>query len=91
MTRIRIIAATAALGLTLVACGGVDREGTRDKLIESVEASGGTADPDCVDAALDKYDDDTLEEIDKAVAAEEPTPEATALMTELIGCISIGG
>jgi hypothetical protein len=93
MTRTRIFVAvtTAAVGLTLTACGGVDREGTRDELISQLEAEGVEIDGDCVDTALDKYTDDELTEIDDALADSESTPESDALFAELIACIPAGG
>ena len=92
MTRTRILAAvaTAAVGLTLTACGGVDREGTRDELISQLEASGVEVEGECVDAALDKYTDDELTEIDEALGNGESTPESDALLGELISCIPVG-
>ena len=65
-TRFAVIAAVA--GLALAACGGVDREGTRDNIVEQLADAGVEIDADCVDAALDKYSDDELESIDKTLS-----------------------
>ena len=92
MTRTRILAAvaTAAVALTLTACGGVDREGTRDELISQLEAHGVEVEGECVDAALDKYSDDELTDIDESLGNGESTPESDALLGELISCIPVG-
>lgn len=90
MTRTRTFAFAALTALGLAACGGVDREGTRDLFVEQLEAMGGEVDADCVDAALDKFDDDTLKEIDEAAQNGEMTPEVEALTTDLLSCVTIG-
>ncbi len=83
----RLLAATAVAGLTLAACGGVDRSGTRDQFVEDVEAEGGTADGDCVDSVLDDYSDDEIE----ALADGETTDRSVQLATELFACTDLGG
>jgi hypothetical protein len=83
--------AAAAIGLTLAACGGVDREGTRDELVKQLEANGIDIDADCVDTALDKYSDDELKKIDDALGNGENTAASDALFAELISCIPTGG
>ena len=76
--------------LGLAACGGVDRAGSRDLYIKAVEDAGFTADAVCVDAALDEYTDDELEEFNKAAesgGAETGEELAAALIacTDLLG------
>jgi hypothetical protein len=88
-TRFAVIAAVA--GLALAACGGVDREGTRDNIVEQLADAGVEIDADCVDAALDKYSDDELESIDKTLSDGESSAEADALLQELFTCVPAGG
>ena len=78
-------------GLALAACGGVDREGTRDNIVEQLADAGVEIDADCVDAALDKYSDDELESIDKTLSDGESSAEADALLQELFTCVPAGG
>jgi hypothetical protein len=74
-----------AVGLIAVGCGGVDREGTRDNLIEELSAAGVDMDADCVDAALDKLSDDELKAIDE-MDPSEPTPESEQLFADIFEC-----
>ena len=77
---------------TLAACGGgVDREGTKDNLVEQVEAVGGTVDEACVDEVFDKYDDDELKKFDDELSGDEPSAEATAFGEEIFACVSVEG
>ena len=58
------LAATIALSaLALAACGGVNRDGTRDKFISDMEEIGGTADGDCIDDVFRDYSDDEITEL----------------------------
>lgn len=86
----KILAIAATCGALFAACGGVDREGTRDQIVKSIEENGGKADADCVDAVFDKYSDDELESIDKEVDGD-PTKisdSATQLFTQLTECFT---
>ena len=82
------LTAVIAIGaLTLAACGGVDRDGTRDQFIKDMEELGGTADGDCVDAVFEGYSDDEIE----ALSNGGDDARSVALATELIECTSLGG
>lgn len=76
--------------LGLAACGGVDRDGTRDMIIDSIESVGGTADAGCIDDALGQYSDDELTTIDDALGSgSEPDAAASALLEDLMSCMTI--
>ena len=83
------LTAVIAIGtLTLSACGGVDRDGTRDKFIEDFEGQyGGTVDGDCIDEALDGYSDDEI----KALSAGVEDERSASLAADLIACTDLGG
>ena len=83
------LTAIIALGvLTLSACGGVDRDGTRDKFISDVEEQfGGTADGDCIDTVFDDYSDDEI----TAMSEGDTGERSLSLQTELIACTDLGG
>ena len=91
MTRTRILAAvaTAAVGLTLTACGGVDREGSRESIMESMEAAGFDADEACVESVLDGYTDDELTSINDAIEANGTSPEAEDFAVKILDCVPI--
>ncbi len=82
------LTAIVAIGaLTLAACGGVDRSGTRDKFIEDMEEIGGTADGDCIDAVFKNYSDDEIE----ALSDGGDDARSVELATDLLGCTDLGG
>ena len=85
--------AMATLGLVLLgaACSDdkVDRDGTRDEIIEQLEAAGLTADGDCIDAAMDEYSDDELKAIDEALGDGESNEQTDALLTEIQSCVTV--
>ena len=91
MRKIITVAVPFVAALGLVACGGVDREGTRDLIVEQAEAAGATVDSECIDAALEEYSDDELQSIDDAISSNEETEEATALLESLTECLSFEG
>ena len=84
--------AMATLGLALLgaACGDdkVDRDGTRDEIINQLEDAGLTADSDCIDAAMDKYSDSELKAIDDALGNGESNEQSDALLAEISSCIN---
>ena len=83
------LTALIAIGaLTLAACGGVDRDGTRDKFISDMEEQlGATVDGDCVDGVFENYSDDEIE----ALADNSDDARSVELATDLIGCTDLGG
>jgi hypothetical protein len=87
-TNVRALLGAVALTVPLVlaSCGGVDRAGTRDQLVDQFEAAGLTADPDCIDDALDQYSDDELEALDKALEDGGSSDDAAALLTSIMEC-----
>lgn len=91
MKRLITLAATATAALALVACGGVDREGSRDAIIESLEAQGITVDGDCIDGVFDKYSDDELLQWDEELQGDSPSEEAQAWGMEVLACADIEG
>lgn len=81
----------AIAGACLLAGCGVDREGTREEIVKTVEAAGGKADPACVDGVFSKYSDDELTAIDDEMGKNPTTMSdaANGLFTALFGCISL--
>ncbi|MFT4774203.1 MAG: hypothetical protein ACI9ME_001507 [Ilumatobacter sp.] len=77
--------AVGALGLA--ACGGVDRDGTRDQFISDMQELGNTADGDCIDQVLAAYSDDDIEALSEG--SENATTQALA--EELIACTDLLG
>lgn len=85
MRKLLIVVAVAA---GLVACGGVDRKGTRDNIVDSYADQGFTLSPGCVDDVLDEYTDDELKAIDDAFNDQQSTTQSVAIQQQLDGCIS---
>ncbi|MFT5025992.1 MAG: hypothetical protein ACI9CV_000745 [Ilumatobacter sp.] len=84
----KTFAAFLSLGaLGLAACGGVDRDGTRDQFISELEGVGKTADGDCIDRALARYSDNDIEALSNG--SENATTQALA--EELIACTDLLG
>jgi len=82
------LTAVFAIGaLTLSACGGVDRDGTRDQFISDMEEIGGTVDGDCIDAVFEGYSDDEI----TALSENGDDARSMELATELIECTDLGG
>ena len=81
--------AAIAIGtLTLAACGGVDRDGTRDQFIKGIEEQFGTTpDADCVDDVFDDYSDDEI----TALSEGGRDDRSVQLASDLIGCTDLGG
>ena len=78
-----VLAATAGL----VACGGVDRDGTRDNIVDGLEDAGIEVDGDCVDDVLDGYSDDELETIDKDLEDSTSSAESDELIQKILACV----
>jgi len=81
-----LLGAAAALTL-LVACGGVDRAGTRDNIVKGLKSSGINIDSKCVDDALNKYSDDELKAIDKQLGKSDTSGQAGEFLVAVQGCI----
>jgi hypothetical protein len=92
MKRTTMLLGAACAALALTACGGgVDREGTRDELIDQLEQAGIEADGDCIDGVLDEYSDDELEDIDSTLEDGGSTAASEELLTKLLDCTNVGG
>lgn len=63
MTRRFASALVPTVLVVLAACGGVDRDGSRDNIVDELEQLGIDATPECVEGVLDQYSDDQLENI----------------------------
>jgi hypothetical protein len=74
----------------LVACGGVDRDGTRDNIVNGLKDRGMDIDADCVDDALDDYSDDQLEAIDKTLDDDQSSTESDQLLQKILACVPTG-
>jgi hypothetical protein len=84
----KTITAFLAVGaLGLAACGGVDRDGTRDQFISDMEELGNTADGDCIDDVFAEYSDDDIE----ALSDGSDNTTTQALAEDLIACTDLLG
>lgn len=83
----KLAAAIALSALALAACGGVNRDGTRNKFIFDMEEIGGTADGDCIDEVFTDYSDDEI----KALSEGGDDERSVRLATELLACTDLGG
>lgn len=81
------IALLAVGALGLAACGGVDRDGTRDQFISDMEEMGNTADRDCIDKVLSEYSDADIEGLSDGSKNET----TQALAEDLIACTDLLG
>ncbi len=85
-TKLTALIAIGALALS--ACGGVDRDGTRDRFVDDMqEQLGATTDPDCVDTVFDDYSDDEI----TAMSEGDTGERSISLQTELLACTDLGG
>lgn len=82
----KLAAAIALSTLALAACGGVNRDGTREKFITDIEMIGGTVDSDCVDEVFTGYSDSEI----KALSQGGNDERSVSLATELLSCTDLG-
>jgi len=71
----------------VAACGGVDREGSRDDIVEAMRNQGLEPDVECVDHVLDGFSDESLESIDDQL--QDPTttdPQTRQFLDALVDC-----
>jgi hypothetical protein len=80
----RLLVILVAVG-GLAACG-VDRDGTRDNIVDSFKDNGQNVDSDCVDNVLDGYSDDELTSIDEELDDSEPSPQSLELLDKIFAC-----
>lgn len=87
----RLLAAAGTVAVLLAGCGGVDRAGTREDIVDAVDEAGGTADEDCIDDVFGRYTDDQLEAINEQFGESSASlpPDAAALQAQLYECITI--
>jgi hypothetical protein len=92
MKRIITLAGIGLFGLgTLAACSdSVDRDGTRDNIVETLEEGGVKVDKDCLDDVLAKYDDDELKDFDDELNDSEPSEAASTFLGEILECAEVG-
>lgn len=76
-----------AAATALAACGGVDRGGSRDDIIEAMRAQGFAADAECVGHVLDGYSDSSLKAIDGQLRQPATTdPQTQQFLDALRAC-----
>lgn len=79
-----VILTTATL---TVACGGVDRGGSRDDIIEAMRDQGLDPDADCVASVLAGFSDDDLKGIDDQLGEPASTdPQTQQFLEALRAC-----
>ena len=73
--------------VVLVACGGVDRGGSRDDIIEAMRHQGIEADVECVGHVLDGFSDSALKAIDEQLREPSSTdPQTMQFLEALRAC-----
>lgn len=78
---------TFASAAVLVACGGVDRGGSRDDIIEAMRNQGLEADVECVGNVLDGFSDSALKAIDEELREPSSTdPQTMQFLDALRSC-----
>jgi hypothetical protein len=78
---------TFASAAVLVACGGVDRGGSRDDIIEAMRNQGLEADVECVGHVLDGFSDSALKAIDEELREPSSTdPQTMQFLDALRAC-----
>ena len=71
----------------IVACGGVDRGGSRDDIIEAMRDQGMEADAECVGHVLDGFSDSALQDIDDQLRQPTSTdPQTLQFLAALRAC-----
>jgi hypothetical protein len=71
----------------LVACGGVDRGGSREDIIEAMRNQGIEADVECVGHVLDGFSDSALKDIDDELREPSSTdPQTMQFLEALRAC-----
>ena len=80
---------TFTTAAVLVACGGVDRGGSRDDIIEAMRNQGLEADVECVGHVLDGFSDSALKTIDEQLRQPTSTdPQTMQFLEALRACTS---
>jgi hypothetical protein len=77
----------STISIVLVACGGVDRDGSRDDIVDAMRNQGLEADVECVDHVIGGYSDSELEDIDDELRRPAITDTQTLqFLDALRGC-----
>lgn len=77
----------ASLAALLAACGGVDRGGSRNDIVDAMRSQGFEADAECVGHVLDGYSDSSLEAIDDQLRQPTRTdPRTRQFLDALVDC-----
>lgn len=95
----RIATGVISVGLMLgaVACGGVDKNGTANNLIKSVETQLGTTltatQKTCVSSLVKSYSDADLKKLDAELKTAPSVPDEleTTFATKLASCVGVTG
>jgi hypothetical protein len=82
--RIRLVAVAAGIVVLLTACGGVDREGTKEALIESLGDTVSDEQKQCMADTIDEFSDDEL----KAADDDPNSAEGQAIIAEMLECLA---
>jgi hypothetical protein len=78
-----------AMAIGLVACGGVDRGGSRSDIIEAMRNQGLEADVECVGHVLDGFSDSALKAINQQLREPASTdPQTLQFLDALRACTS---
>lgn len=82
--------AIVGAGLLAGCSSSVDREGTRDKLIQQIKTELGVdVDKDCVDGVFDGYSDKEIEDIyDTANKGDATADNVAEFFTKVAACVS---
>lgn len=80
----------AGVGLLAGCSSSVDREGTRDKLVDQIKTELGVdVDKDCIDDIFDGYTDDEIQDIyDTANKGDATDESVTEFFGKVTGCIT---
>lgn len=77
------VAAGAAATMLLAGCGGVDRAGTKQKIIDGLQGQGLTTEQiTCVSNTVDKFTDDELKQLDASTAPQSLQDRVTSAVME---------
>lgn len=85
-----VAVAVVGMGLLAGCSSSVDRDGTRDKLIDQIKTELGVdVDKDCVDGVFDGYSDDEIEAIyDSANKGDATAENVVDFFTKVGQCVS---
>jgi hypothetical protein len=85
-----VAVAVVGVGLLAGCSSSVDRDGTRDKLIDQIKTELGVdVDKDCVDGVFDGYSDDEIEAIyDSANKGDATAENVVDFFTKVGLCVS---